>query len=197
MEDAKDALTTYWALLEYTGIRHEDLEYFLPSSDRSSPGPSFITLPAPLTTRDILSILLTLPPLPIYTPGFLLGYLAGEYLVREGEDEAVAQVRGVLGGVGVGLGVMGGMSLISRFGLGLGRAPVVSRAFGWASDTLGLGTARFKPKSDWLLRYLSQAFGAPLTKRVLGVLGTLGTFYLTAWVVVRWYGKGRRRNWRR
>ncbi|EDR09927.1 glycerol-3-phosphate O-acyltransferase [Laccaria bicolor S238N-H82] len=103
----KSALTKYFALLHFTGIKHSILASLSPSSPTSSSSPPSHPLVQPtislLTSLPValIRLALFLPPLLFFTPGYILGRLSARWLASTEEEETQAQFKAVGGGLGV------------------------------------------------------------------------------------------------
>ncbi|KAG6839984.1 hypothetical protein C0991_009862 [Blastosporella zonata] len=157
LDAAKSALTTYYALLHYTGISHSSLTVLLP------------TIHVPLPTRILhiavrmpiafLNLLLFLPPMLLHISAYLMGHIAPRVLVEKGEVEGQAQFKAIFGGVGLGIGVAAVLRVL-RKSVGLG--PL------WNFATGG-------PAQEGLVGGLRRTIGA------------LGVAYSSVYLLVRWH----------
>ena len=113
----KSALTKYFALLHFTGIKHSILASLSPTSPSSSSSPPSHPLVQPtislLTSLPgaLIHLALFLPPLLLFTPGYILSRLSARWLASNEEEEAQAQFKAV----GGGLGVMAALGVILGF----------------------------------------------------------------------------------
>ncbi|KAF8815561.1 hypothetical protein BYT27DRAFT_7193306 [Phlegmacium glaucopus] len=131
----KAALTKYYALLHYTGIKHSILTSLLPVQPSTSAlrdsSPSHTPPRSSLLVQPTLSILSSLPssliglilfmfPLLIHLPGYITGHLAAKFLAVPREEESYAQFKAVGGGLGIGanlamiLGILWKMTRLGR-----------------------------------------------------------------------------------
>ncbi|KAF9527174.1 hypothetical protein CPB83DRAFT_856494 [Crepidotus variabilis] len=187
----KEALTKYYALLHYTGIKHSTLCSLVPMHishvlDASTPPQPFFTVsssqrPVLLATFSLLVSLppslvrlaLFLPPLLLHLPGYITGHFAGK-MANPGEYEAVAQLKSVGGGVGIGLGVLGGLGWV-----GWSKSAEILAWLAQQLLHLGSWSGVFGP-SEPLQRLILDKAKSPCT--------VLGTIYLGMWLLVKWHG---------
>lgn len=132
----KSALTKYFALLHFTGIKHSILASLSPSSSSSSPPSHPLVQPtiSLLTSLPValIRLALFLPPLLFFTPGYILGRLSARWLASTEEEETQAQFKAV----GGGLGVMTTFALVLGF---VNRWDVWSSTLsGWVKVLLGV-----------------------------------------------------------
>ncbi|KAH9476178.1 hypothetical protein JR316_0011749 [Psilocybe cubensis] len=174
VRELKKALTKYYALLHYSGIKHSILSSLLPLSSSSSlldvPPPHALPLQG-ILLRPTLSILkslplslirlvLFIPPLLLHFPGYITGKLS-QRLATKGEEESPAQFKAIGGGVGIGANIALSLGVLWK-----------QNKLGTLSALLGLGDWT---QDDGRIAYL---------KRLLGVVGTV---YCSVLVLVRWH----------
>lgn len=132
VDEAKRALTRYFALMYHTNLNHSVLSSVFPL-----PVPTVVTEAPPTANwksyhiqtfrshlsrlctsfgvaTNILHTVLILPILPLYIPAFLLSHIAVRSLATPGEEEGEAQFRAVGGGIGVGIGLAVGKLVYGR-----------------------------------------------------------------------------------
>ncbi|KAF8962147.1 hypothetical protein BDZ97DRAFT_1826579 [Flammula alnicola] len=167
----KTALTKYYALLHYAGIKHSILLSLLPLSTSSIldiPPPNSLPSSAVLA-RPTLSLLTSLPlalirlilfvpPLLLHFPGYFTGPLAAKCLAAPGEEEAAAQFKAVGGGLGVGANIALALGILWK-----------QNKLGRLTALLGLGVGDER---------------LPFLKRVLGLVGSV---YFGVLVLVKWH----------
>ncbi|KAE9392375.1 hypothetical protein BT96DRAFT_1000396 [Gymnopus androsaceus JB14] len=119
VDQARGALTKYFALLYHTNLTHAILKniFPLPVSTKATEAPDwklyhiqtsrshlFHLCSSFTVANNILRTILILPILPFYAPAVLLSHLTVRFLATPGEEEGEAQFRAVGGGVGLGIG---------------------------------------------------------------------------------------------
>lgn len=173
-QQLKKALTRYYALLHYSGIKHSILSSLLPLSSSSLldiPPPHSLPLRG-ILLQPTLSIIkslplslirlaLFIPPLLLHFPGYLTGTLS-KRLATKGEEESPAQFKAIGAGVGIGANIALALGVLWK-----------QNKLGTLSALLGLGD--YWAQDDGRLAYM---------KRVLGVVGTV---YCSVLVLVRWH----------
>lgn len=100
----KSALTKYFALLHFTGIKHSILASLSPLSPSPPSHPLVQPTISLLTSLPgaLVRLALFLPPLLLFTPGYIIGRLAARWLAsNKEEEESQAQFKAVGGGLGV------------------------------------------------------------------------------------------------
>ncbi|PPQ84398.1 hypothetical protein CVT25_012497 [Psilocybe cyanescens] len=173
VQHLKTALTRYYALLHYSGIKHAILSSLLPLSSSS-----LLDIPPPhslpgtgILIRPTISILaglpvsliqlaLFIPPLLLHFPGYIAGSLS-KRLATKGEEESPAQFKAIGAGVGIGTNIALALGVLWK-----------KNKLGALSALLGLG--------DWAQEDGSAAH----VKRILGVIGTV---YCSVLVLVKWH----------
>ncbi|TFK18442.1 hypothetical protein FA15DRAFT_675295 [Coprinopsis marcescibilis] len=106
--EVKDALAKYDTLLQHAGVKHSVLTSLRPF-DFGHPLLSLIFgLP-----RALVRLIPFLPPFLLFLPGYLTGLLA-EKVFRTRYEEAKTQIKGVFGGLGVGISILTAFTLLWR-----------------------------------------------------------------------------------
>ncbi|KAF9562082.1 glycerol-3-phosphate O-acyltransferase [Agrocybe pediades] len=121
----KQALTKYYALLHYAGIKHSILLSLLPVSSsaildipppHSLPSSSLLVQPTISILRSLpfslLRFVLFIPPLLLHFPGYITGRLAAKCLATPGEEESPAQFKSVGGGLGIGMNLAAALGIL-------------------------------------------------------------------------------------
>lgn len=110
--DLKETLTKYDSLLYHTGIQHTALDHLAPLSTKNS-------LPLHICRKAVTGLPLALirliafmPPLLLYIPGYASAFLATKALAHPAEEEAHAQFRAVVGGMGIGANIAGMLAFL-------------------------------------------------------------------------------------
>ncbi|KAI4522661.1 hypothetical protein K525DRAFT_361595 [Schizophyllum commune Loenen D] len=195
-EETKQAVKTilarYRALQIHTHIRHADLQALIPpdySLATAQPFPFKFLLTSLLTFLQASArTILCLPPLVVYLPAYAASYAATTILTRRDQPESQAQVSAIAGGVGLGLGFWGALSVTRRawsvtrrlYGPALGR--FCERALRGLNDYA----------SSAVSRYLSQFVGSRIGKLAMG--------YVALKTLMAWHNRfaeGNRRIFRR
>ncbi|KAF4610143.1 hypothetical protein D9613_010682 [Agrocybe pediades] len=170
----KQALTKYYALLHYAGIKHSILLSLLPVSNsaildipppHSLPSSYLLVQPTISILRSLpfslLRFVLFIPPLLLHFPGYITGRLAAKCLATPGEEESPAQFKSVGGGLGIGMNLAAALGILWK-----------KNRLGTLTSLLGLG-AWTQDKSRM-----------STFKRLFGLVGTI---YVSVLVLVKWH----------
>ncbi|KAI0067126.1 hypothetical protein BV25DRAFT_1835434 [Artomyces pyxidatus] len=172
------SLLKYSGLLHYSGLRHNTLSAVLPAT--SSPGKCqairslifqfAVTLLHP-------RLILFFPVAILYTPAYLLGFLASRSLANPLLPETVAEFKVIVGGVGLGISYSAVTIALTRLALYLGRHGAL---------TTGRRPVDFVvPSLELAGRFLRGEGG--LSGRVWGIAGLAATVYLSLKFLTHWH----------
>ncbi|KAI0339278.1 hypothetical protein BDW22DRAFT_1361799 [Trametopsis cervina] len=165
----KKALVNYYGLLHHSGITHGTLASIYPHSAMPNAFMAVFTF-----IRQLLVLVLHprlwffLPPFLLHIPAYITGTLAARYLVKPGEDETVAELTLVPGGLAFGLTTY----IVS--------AKFANMLFDGRISTAWMPSVLTKA-GEWFMESVPSMFG------VRRVLSTFAIMYWTTWFMFRWH----------